>query len=167
MKKNLLILLLMHSMIFLHAQQNLGVWNSNYAGIQGAGLNPSSIADSKLKWDVNVLSGDVVFDNTFLYIPKDSLKFLGFENIIKDIYHQRQFTTHYDPQNPDKLFDVTLSTEFMGPSIMFRVGKKSEIGLTTAARFYANVNDVTGHFGQNAFNYLLGPDLWKTTFHDN
>src|SRR6266850_1690147 len=115
MKKNLLSLLLMHSFFFLHAQQNLGISNSNYAGIQGATLNPSFIADSKLKWDVNILSGDVVFDNTFVYMPKDSLKFLGFKNIIHSAWYQEKFSTHYDPQNPNELFDFTFSNEAMGP----------------------------------------------------
>ncbi|HYV92113.1 MAG TPA: DUF5723 family protein [Chitinophagales bacterium] len=157
----------MHFVFLMKAQQNLGIWNGNYAGIQGAGLNPSAIADSKLKWDVNVLSGDVVYDNTFLFIPRDSLKFFGIKNIIDDITHQTQFITEFSHADPNQKFNVTLSTEFVGPSVMFPVGKKSEIGFTTAARFYANINDITGHFGQNAFAYLLEQDLYKTTFLDN
>jgi hypothetical protein len=50
---------------------------------------------------------------------------------------------------------------------MMHIGKKSEIGFSTAQRSYANVNDITGHFAQNAFAYLLEQDLWKTTFLDN
>jgi hypothetical protein len=64
----------MHSCLCLLAQQNLGIRNSNYAGIQGALLNPSAIADSKLEWDVNVLSGDEVFANTRAFILCESRK---------------------------------------------------------------------------------------------
>src|ERR1043165_1029160 len=167
MKKTFLFLLLAYSYIFTNAQQDLGIWNSNYAGILGIGINPSSIVDSKLKWDVNVLSWNVVYDNTFLFIPRDSLKFFGIKNILNDVFNQTQFITEFNHANPDQQFDVTLSNEFAGPSFMMRVGKKSEIGFTTAARMYVNINDITGHFGQNAFAYLDEQDLYNTTFTDN
>jgi len=167
MKKIALILLCFHNVISVFAQQYLGIRSSNYAGVQSACLNPSSIADSKLKWDLNVLSTSTVFDNTFLFIPRDSLHVFGFKNIINDIIYQRQFYTHFDPQHPDKLYNVTLSNELLGPSFMINTGKRSAIGLTTAARSYTNINDITGHFAQNAFVYLGVPDLWNKTFHDS
>src|SRR6478735_2414101 len=75
--------------------------------------------------------------------------------------------THFDPQHPDKLYNVTLSNELLGPSFMINTGNKSAIGLITAARFYTNINDITGHFAQNAFAYLQQQDLWNKTFHDS
>src|SRR5215510_2784141 len=88
MKNALLILLFFHCVMYTTAQQYLGIRNSNYSGIQGATLNPSSIADSRLKWDINVFSTNTVFDNTFLYIPRDSLHLFGFKNLINDVIHQ-------------------------------------------------------------------------------
>src|SRR5262245_2518763 len=111
MKKDLLIPLLTMMPIIIHAQQNLGIRNSNYAGIQGALLNPSSIADSRLSWDVNVFSGATTFDNTFLYIPKDSLKLFGVGKIINDILHEEDWITRYDKDNPNELFNFTFSQE--------------------------------------------------------
>jgi len=165
--KSIIIVLLLFNVSVICAQQNLGIRNSNYAGIQGAALNPSSIADSKLKWDINAFSFNTVFDNTFLFIPRDSLHVFGFKNIIDDIINQTQFFTHFNPQQPNKLYNVTLSNELLGPSFMMRLNNKSSIGLTTAARFYANINNITGNFGQNAFAYLQEQDLWNTLFHDN
>jgi len=167
MKKTALLLLCSLTVISISAQQNLGIRNSNYAGIQSVSLNPSSIADSKLKWDVNVFSAGTVYDNTFLFIPRDSLHFLGFKNIINDIIHETQFTTHFNIQQPNKLYDVTFSNELLGPSFMMSIGEHSAIGLTTSARSYGNINNISGHFGQNTFAYLKEQDLWKTTFHDN
>src|SRR5690242_18053179 len=115
-------LLLMCWYIFTNAQQNLGIWNSNYAGIAGSNLNPSSIVDSKLNWDLNVLSANVVYDNTFLFIPRDSLKFFGFKHILDDVFNQKQFITEFSHANPNQEFDVTLSSEFLGPSFMIKVG---------------------------------------------
>src|SRR6476469_717555 len=122
MKKPALILLCFHNVILISAQQNLGIRNSNYAGIQSTCLNTSAIAASKLKWDINVSSTNTVFDNTFLFIPRDSLHILGFKSIINDIIHQTQFFTHFDPQHPDKLYNVTLSNELLGPSFMINTG---------------------------------------------
>ncbi len=167
MKKVLAILLSMHGCLCLVAQQNLGIRNSNYAGIQGALLNPSSIADSKLKWDVNILSVDEVFANTFLYAPKSSLSFFGIKKIIDGSIHENLFYTRFDPQNPNKLYNVSFSTEVLGPSFFMKIAKKHSIGFTIAGRAYANIKDISGNMAQNAFDYLLGKDLWNTTLHDN
>jgi hypothetical protein len=153
--------------IFISAQQELGIRNSNYAGIQSIGLNPSAIADSRLKWDINVFATNTLYDNTFLFIPRDSLHVFGFKNIINDMINETQFVTHYDAQHPNKLYNVTFSDEMLGPSFMLSIGKKSAIGFTTAERTYGNVNNITGNLGENAFLYLQDPKLWDTTFHDN
>ena len=152
--------------MYLLAQQQLGIQNSNYAGIRGALLNPSSIADSKLKWDVNILSGDVVFANTFLYAPKSSVPVFGFKRIIEGSIHENLFETHFDPQNGNKLYNLTFSTEILGPSFFIKVAKKHEIGLTVAGRAYGNVRNITGNLAQNAFDYFLNSSYWNTTFQD-
>jgi Thrombospondin type 3 repeat len=57
MKKQLLILLFFTISISLKAQYS-GIWQiHNNAGIREAQLNPSSIADSRLGWQVHLLSG--------------------------------------------------------------------------------------------------------------
>ncbi len=167
MKKAAILFICLSHVIFLSAQQDLGIRNSNYAGIQSVGLNPSAIADSKLKWDVNVIATHTLYDNTFLFIPRDSLHVFGFKNIITDMINERQFLTHYDPQHPSELYNVTFSNELLGPSFMVSIGKKSAIGFTTAQRVYGNINTITGNFGENAFAYLQDQDLWNTTFHDS
>jgi len=153
--------------LYLFAQQNLGIRNSNYAGIQGALLNPSSIAGSKLKWDVNILSGDMVFDNTYLYIPKNLLTVFGFKRIIDGAINETLFYTHFDPRGKDRLYNVTFSTEILGPSFFFKIAKKHEIGFTTAARFYANINNITGNMAENAYAYFRDPALWNFFLKDN
>ena len=104
MKKAAIFLLCLRHVIFIYGQQDLGVRNSNYAGIQSVGLNPSTIADSKLKWDINMFSVSTVYDNTFLYIPRDSLHIFGFKNIINDIINEEQFYTHFNPLFKSRIF---------------------------------------------------------------
>jgi hypothetical protein len=167
MRKTMVVLLYIISYTGLSAQQNLGIRNSNYAGIQGALLNPASIADSKLNWDVNVLSGDVVFANNFLWAPKKAVPLFGFRRIIKGSFDEDLFATHFDPQNPNKLYNVTLSTEILGPSFFMKIAKKHSIGLTIAGRAYGNIKDISGNLGQNAFDYFLNRGLWNTDLQDN
>jgi hypothetical protein len=167
MKEIVILLLCMHICIYLSAQQNLGIRNSNYAGIQGALLNPSSIADSKLKWDVNVWSVGEVFDNSFLYAPKNSLSFFGVGKIIKGSIHEDLFLTHFNPQDPGKLYNLTFSAEILGPSFFIKIAKKHVVGFTIAERSYSNIKDISGSLAQNSFAYLLEPGLWNTAFHDS
>src|ERR1700733_2310080 len=166
MKKTVLFLVCLLSTLCLLAQQDLGIQNSNYAGIQGALLNPSSIAGSKLKWDVNILSGDVIFANTFLYAPKSSVPVFGFKRIIEGSIHEDLFQTRFDPQNPNKLYNLTFSTEILGPSFFIKVAKKHEIGLTIAARAYGNDRNINGQLAQKAFDYFLSSNRWNTVFQD-
>jgi uncharacterized protein DUF5723 len=167
MKKTLILVLCVHVSLCILAQQNLGIRNSNYVGIQGSLLNPSSIADSKLKWDVNVMSVGEVFDNTFLYAPKSSLNFFGIKKIIKGSIDEDLFYTHFDAQNPGKLYHVTLSTEILGPSFCLKIKKNHWIGLTIAGRAYADIRNISGGLAQNAFDYFQNKGLWNTDLHDN
>jgi len=166
MKRIVLLMFCLYGSLCALAQQELGVWNSNYAGIQGSLLNPSAIAGSKLDWDVNLFSANVVFANNFLYAPKSSLTFLGIGNIIKGSINEDLFQTRYNPQAPDKLYNVSFSTELLGPSFFIKIAKKHEIGLTIAARAYGNIRDISGNAAQNAFDYLLSSNRWNTTFQE-
>jgi hypothetical protein len=148
------------------AQHDLGLWNSNYAGIQGTLLNPSSIAGSRLDWDVHLFSVNVDFANDFLYAPKSSVPFFGIGRIIKGSIDENLFLTRYEPQNPNKLYNVSFSGTFLGPSFFMKIRKKHEIGFTTALRGMGNIRNITGNAGQNAFDYLLSGNLWNTTFQD-
>ena len=84
LKKLLLALFLLLS-VDTFAQEMLGLRNSNFAGIHGIGLNPASMVDSRLKWDVNFFSGGVSFENDYLFIPKSKLDFLGLGNIVRQV----------------------------------------------------------------------------------
>ncbi|HET6256164.1 MAG TPA: DUF5723 family protein [Puia sp.] len=147
------------------AQPDLGIRNSNYAGIQGSLINPGSIAGSKIDWDVG-FSINVDFANTFLYAPQGPLPFFGIRRIIKGSIDENLWKTRYDPSDPNKLYNVAFSAEFLGPSFFMKIKKKHEIGLTTAVRGMANIRDITGNAAQNAFDYLLSGSLWNTTFQE-
>ena len=148
------------------AQPGLGVQNSNYAGVQGSLLNPSSIAGSAIQWDILGLSANVDFANTFLYAPKSAVPVLGIRRIIKGSIDENLFRTSFDPGNPNKQYNVAIFGQIQGPSFFMRINNKHEIGLTAVLRAGANIRNITGNAAQNAFDYLLSSNLWNTTYEE-
>jgi len=157
----------MQAGVYLFAQEFLGVRNGHYAGIQAALLNPAGIEGQSLKWDVNVASVGVLFDNNYLYIPKGDVPVLGFGAILKGIKHENKFVTKFDAASPDKHYHFVLASEILGPSFQAEIADRQVIGFTFAARAYANISDFTGHVAQNAYDYMRNKDLWDRSLHDN
>ena len=151
----------------LSAQYNFGIGNGNYSGIQGARINPAITAGSPMQWEVNAVSAGILYDNTFLYTPHGSVPVLGFKSIYSGIIDNRHFVTRYDPSNPGKLYQFVLSTEVLGPSVRVNIGTDQSVGLTVAARSYANMRDLPGTTAQTAYAYLLQPDLWNKPLGDH
>src|SRR5690242_4313789 len=54
----------------LFAQENWGASNSNFAGIMGLGLNPSSIVDAPYSSELGILSLDIFASNNYVYLKK-------------------------------------------------------------------------------------------------
>ena len=150
-----------------HAQYDFGVGNSNYSGLLGARINPGVTAGSSLQWEVNGLSVGVLYDNTFVYTPKGAVPAFGFKSLLEGIVKNEHFATHYIPGDPDKLYQFTLSTEVLGPSFRLSLGKDQSIGLSIAARGYANIRNLPGSTAENAWAYLGESDLWNKSLSDN
>jgi hypothetical protein len=151
----------------VHAQRNPEASASNYSGIQSSLLNPASIADSKLAWDVNILSGGFVFDNDFLFIPKSTIPAFGFGQIFKGAIHANLFYPRFDPQNPNKTYNFTYASDILGPSFQLTIAKKHTLGFTLSARTYSNVSHISGQLAQDAYTFLGEKDLWNTPFSAN
>lgn len=149
------------------AQYDLGVGNSNYSGIQGTRINPAVAAGSPLRWEVDGLSVDVLYDNTFVYTPKGAVPAFGFKSILKGIVDNTHFATHYQPGDPGKRYQFTLSSEILGPSFRLSLGDQQSIGFTIAARGYVNIRNLPGTTAQNAWAYLQESDLWNRALSDN
>ncbi|MGB3074421.1 MAG: DUF5723 family protein, partial [Chitinophagales bacterium] len=160
MKRTLLLLLFGCLYLPVQAQEYLGIMNSNYAGTIGVQLNPSSFVDSKLKFDINLLSGGASFDNTYLYIPKDDLTFFGFGNIV-DILKNKEFLTRWDPNDPNDPQSLTASTEGMGPSFMINFAGRHSLGFTTGAKMFMTMDNIAAHVAENAYQELRDESLYN------
>ncbi|HWB92826.1 MAG TPA: DUF5723 family protein [Puia sp.] len=150
-----------------HAQYDFGAGNSNYSGILAARINPAATAGGPLQWEVHGLSVGVLYDNTFVYNPKGSVPAFGFKTILKGIVDNEHFATYYGSGDQDKRYQFTLATEVLGPSFQLALGGDQCIGLTIAARGYANIRDLPGSTAENAWAYLKDGDLWNKPLSDN
>ena len=128
------------------AQEMLGLRNSNYAGINSIGLNPSLMVDGRLKWDINILSGGVSLENDYLFIPKNKLDFFGLGNIVKQI-DKKGYTDDFDATDNNLYF----SSAIMGPSLMFPVTRKHSFALFSQWRTAISSNGIVPEAAKYAF----------------
>lgn len=107
----------------------LGIVHSNYAGTNGILLNPSSISNSQLKWDVNIVTAGLFFDNNYLFLPKTSLLNIG--STISNISGQ-DYSAINDYDNTRKK-SAYFNMQLRGPSVMVSK-KKYSFGFYTGFR---------------------------------
>lgn len=72
MKRVLIIFLALYSFA-AQGQVMLGIANSNFAGNMGMGLNPTSMLLMPYRWEANLISGDIFFENNYLRYPKSQV----------------------------------------------------------------------------------------------
>ncbi|MDD4596387.1 MAG: DUF5723 family protein [Lentimicrobiaceae bacterium] len=127
------------------AQEMMGYAPGNYAGITGSFLNPSSILDSKVYLDINIIGLHLNVDNNYVYLKSDEYSFKRFltpgaefpEHIDEITGESRNY---YDNYNAD-LKTAYSSIRIMGPSAMLSMGRHA-FGLSTSYRIMASGNDL-------------------------
>jgi hypothetical protein len=142
--------------ILLRSQEMWGLTTSNFAGSTGALLNPSSIVNSKLYLDINLVTVDAFFKNDYAYIHNEDY------SLFKYLNKDPQFPEY----GPDAMaFDhfTTKSNKFAyasefvkGPSAMLVYGRHA-FAIHTAARALSSMNRIPYHllnFGYYGLDYL-------------
>ncbi len=107
------------------SQNQLGISNSNFAGLNGIWLNPASIADHRLKWDANILGINANVDNNFVFLRdaniidliRDGSYDIGPNNAYK-IEHLDTYTFGIYEQNKPFQKHIHTSTKINLPSLM-------------------------------------------------
>ncbi|MDR2467251.1 MAG: DUF5723 family protein, partial [Prevotellaceae bacterium] len=128
-KKQCLILLLATALsgaVEMKAQNFAGYDSHNYRAAGGMIFNPASIADSRYKLNVNILSFSVGLDNTAYSIRTASV-FSGFDDWKEG--------KDYSKVQGSGTKDIHVNADVLGPSFMLDLGKKiGSIGLSTRVR---------------------------------
>ena len=131
-------LFLCFTFLCLHsrAQDYAGFRTGNYTGVTGVFSNPANIADSRYRWDVNLFSLNVMAGN-----DKADFKLSDLAHSLNGDSLKNKLTGPHAG-----LTNAMANLTFTGPSVMFSIGKKNAIALTTRARVMVNVKNVDGTF---------------------
>jgi len=133
-----------------YAQDYTGYRTGNYTGVNGVFFNPANIADSRYRWDVNLVSLSVLGGNNQASFK---LKNLG-QSFDADSLENQLYGKNAGATNG------LMSVGVIGPSFMFNVSPKTAIAITTRSRVMANVQDIDGTLLQQVVDgYASGANL--------
>ncbi len=125
MKKIIILLLFINTIINASAQRYYGIANSNYSGINGLYINPANIADNRLKLDIQLVSGNISVNQNYGYIK-------SFGSLIDSLKNDKDIAFIKSGRTSDIGFNGLGEARL--PSFMFQINKKSAIGLVTRGR---------------------------------
>ncbi|MFN8715039.1 MAG: DUF5723 family protein [Bacteroidota bacterium] len=170
MKKITAILLLLLGCLSFpaNAQQDfLGYGNSNYAGVNGVDMNPSSIADSRYKVDILLIGTSFGFSNNYIGLRKTA-----FDNRTGPLLPPD--STSSFPAFADSLFtdkylfkrqadynkSVYFSNRILLPSFMVTINEHNAIALTGSIRTYLNIDGIGAPLAELAYSGLEDSTNW-------
>ena len=166
MKKVVIIIFLLSSFSIAHSQEMLGIVNSNYAGSNGAMINPSSIVNSKLFMDINLLSGDIFVQNNFLHIHANDYhlrNYLQKEPIFPKYGKDNQ---SFDRYRDEKMRHAFTNIRLNGPSAMV-VYNNHAFAIHTAARTIISVNRMPFEIANFTYEGLNFPPQFNINYLDD
>lgn len=125
---------LLCSSLLGQSQDYTGYRTGNYTGVTGVFFNPANIADSRYRWDLNLVSVNVLGgNNQASFKLKNLSESFNADSLEKQIYGRNAGATN-----------GLMSVNLIGPSLMFNATKKTAIAITTRSRVMANVQDIDG-----------------------
>lgn len=134
MKKTTLLLASVLFFTSLFAQDFPGYRAGNYTGVNGVFFNPASIADSRYQVDFNFFSFNTfVGNNRASFSLKNLSKTFSNDSLEDEVLGKNP--------GPSSGF---VNLDWHGPSMMFGVGKKGAMALTTRLRATVNIVDLDG-----------------------
>jgi len=148
------------------AQTPLGISNSNFSGIYGIPLNPSSMVGSKLYMDFNFLSLGTTLGSNYIYVHGDDLKIFKFIGVNSSEY----LPEYYDAGNSRRYVDMyrddedkfgSASMQFIGPSGMVVYGKHAW-GIVSSYKTqiaFRNVSQDVANYLYEALDYDIQHDI--------
>lgn len=163
---------------YSHAQQYLGIQQSNYAGIMGADIQPASIADSRFIFDMNLASFNLGVFNNARYFDANRMRSSGnkwwrsaFEDTA-NAWHPNQDTNWFNnnfievdnPNNKPRGLYMNAQVDVM--NFMFSFKKKYAIGVSLKARSVVNVDQVDPDLMTLGINSLDYQDLHNVELND-
>jgi hypothetical protein len=133
-------------------QENLGIINGNYAGVNGIMLNPANPGTSKYHISVNLLGGDVFINSNYFFIHRNDYGFSKLFSVDMNdprylyIYDYPQYfftdsVQFYDYKKNTSPKNLYFNARILGPSFMFHSGKHA-VSLITGLRNNCSVEEM-------------------------
>ena len=141
--------------ILLKSQEMWGLTTSNFAGSTGALLNPSSIVNSKLYMDINIVTADAFFSNDYAYIHNEDyslFKFLKKNPELPKYGPDDMAFDHFTSKTNKYAYAMEL---IKGPSAMVAYGRHA-FAIYTGARVLSSLDRIPYHilnFGYYGLDY--------------
>jgi outer membrane protein OmpA-like peptidoglycan-associated protein len=146
---------------FAHAQENIGMSTGNYAGSTGVWFNPASIADSRLKYDINIFGVNSYFNNNYLLVKRDAFA--------KRLFFKDPYNSSFEAVKNDLLeetwpvngnVNARVETNIFFPlSFMATTSKKSAIAFRMNNRTVNQVDSLNPELARLFFYGLSYPEL--------
>ncbi len=166
MKKVVILIFVFCSFSVAHSQEMLGIVNSNYAGSNGAMINPSSIVNSKLFMDINLISGNGFVQNNFLHMDLEDynlIYYLQNDPIFPKYERHNQSLDHY---SDEKMRYAYSNIRLNGPSAMV-VNNNHAFALHTTARAIISVDKMPFEIANFAYEGMDFPPQFNINYIDN
>ena len=157
MKKSIFLFLFIISKLSF-SQNIISFSNDQYSGINGNVFSPTTSYFNPNKWDINVISEDLIFHNDYAFISKQNI--LGLKNSkIKVANHDKgingetiaNILDFYDKNS----VSYNLENDLMGPSVSFQKnikGKTYRLGVITRNRLSGSVYNFDNYMKYQNFN---------------
>lgn len=152
MKKLILLLSAVACFASSQAQDYLGLSTGNYSGIQGVMLQPANVADNRYKFELNLISTNIGFQNNYLGFSR--------EFFIKNRFSFKDYDTYADFQQ-NVLSEQTingnrarfnLNNRLNLPSVLFTTGKNSGIAIGIQSRTGIAIDNMNVDFARQLYN---------------
>jgi hypothetical protein len=153
----LLCLAMLQCPLAARAQDMLGAAASNYAGIVGLDLQPASIVDSRLRFDIG-MGLNANFASNYLGFRADRLTKISLPG--NSFYSNNGGVSVFAAQNTEGGSKaIFMNASVMGPSFMLALDAKSAIAFSSRIRLVFNTDNVDPRFMQLALNRFDVPSL--------
>ncbi len=131
---------------YVKSQEKSGISLSNFGGINSVRLNPSSLVNSKIYYDINIVSGDIFTENNFLFIHQNDYNLKGFLNRTPQIPSAETSGEGLDYNANIEFINGFEQTDILGPSFSIVMGNHAT-GIFTRAVTMTSVKNLPGYLG--------------------
>lgn len=168
MKKNIVyaVTLVLPFVLFnvtqLCAQENMGMATGNYAGVSSVWYNPANIADSRYKFDINLIGINSYFNNNYLLVKNSAL--------VRRLFYKDPYNSSFAAVKDDllqeqlpasgKVYARTESNIHFPFSFMASTGKRSAIAITMNNRTINRVDSLNPDLASALFSELRDPSMY-------